>query len=466
MGAVNGSALSPLDRTVLTTIAACLAVVVLLIWRGDRVGLRVVDFSPADGAGDVSPHTAISVRFDAPLALGAGSPFRIEPTVTGPVLWKDDRVELRPADALQAGRRYTVTLAQDLAARDGRQLRREQRWSFSVGGSALVFLRRAEGSGLAQLWRVDPDGAEARTLADEPETGIWDYAVAPDGQRVAYTVVLATGASQLIGINRDGSDRRLLLDCPDAECSGPSWAPDGQTLVYEKRVIPPGGGPSGPPRLWWLRPESAQTVPVLNDSQQLGFGARFAPDGKRLAYVSPDDGAIRILDLGSQSETLVESEMGESPAWSPDGQRLLVGRVAAGRVQFAVHLLLVELNKPENRPLDLSPVDGPPVEDGLPVWSPDGDWIAFTRRYTAGPDLNLGRQVWLMRPDGSESRRLSRDQTQGYGQPSWSPDGKLLALQSISIADLGAEPALLVLDAADGSLRARVERALQPNWLP
>ncbi len=461
----DGGGLHPVDRRALGLAGACLLAIGALLWRGDRVGLRLVAFGPAAEARDVSAKAAITLDFDAPLAPSAGVSLRLEPPAPGPLLWEGARVGLRPTEPLRAGQRYTVTLSGDLKSLDGRRLRRPVGWSFTVGGPALVFLRR-DAAGLAQLWRVEPDGSQVRPLTAEGESGVWDYAVAPDGQRIAYTLVHASGSSSLLSIARDGSDRRLLLECPDAECAGPAWAPDGQTLVFEKRQLPPEGGPVGPPRLWWLRPAGQESVPVLADPQQLGFAARFAPDGRRLAYVSPDEGAIRVLDLDLQSETVIPSEMGEPPAWSPDGTSLVFGRVLEGYGQFAIHLLTALVADAEAPPRDLSAGEGPPVEDGLPAWSPDGRQIAFTRRYTAGPDLNLGRQVWLMQADGSGARRLTLDQTQGYGQPQWSPDGRLLTVQSVSTAGPGAEPALLVLDAADGKLRARVERALLPSWLP
>ena len=43
------------------------------------------------------------------------------------------------------------------------------------------------------------------------------------------------------------------------------------------------------------------------------------------------------------------------------------------------------------------------VEDVSPVFSPDGKWIAFARRYLDPLRWTPGRQVWLMRADGTEA---------------------------------------------------------------
>ncbi|HSG49217.1 MAG TPA: hypothetical protein VLA43_15460 [Longimicrobiales bacterium] len=65
-----------------------------------------------------------------------------------------------------------------------------------------------------------------------------------------------------------------------------------------------------------------------------------------------------------------------------------------------------------------------PGADETPAWSPDGDRIAFATH-------GLGESsIWIMSPDGSGSLRL----TEG-GDPSWSPDGTLIAFTVVSNGD-------------------------------
>ncbi len=63
------------------------------------------------------------------------------------------------------------------------------------------------------------------------------------------------------------------------------------------------------------------------------------------------------------------------------------------------------------------------VEDDAPAWSPDGTWIAFRRR-SAG--TAMGKQLWLMRADGSDPRALTTDTGVHYGPPVWAGDGETL----------------------------------------
>jgi Tol biopolymer transport system component len=68
----------------------------------------------------------------------------------------------------------------------------------------------------------------------------------------------------------------------------------------------------------------------------------------------------------------------------------------------------------------------------MPTWSPSGEFIAFSsdrQLDNAANDIKGETDVFLMNPDGSEIRRLTRDPAYD-GQPDFSPDGERLAFVS------------------------------------
>src|SRR5215212_2476264 len=64
--------------------------------------------------------------------------------------------------------------------------------------------------------------------------------------------------------------------------------------------------------------------------------------------------------------------------------------------------------------------------EGSPSFSPDGNWIAHTR---SEPDAFPFTDIWVMRSDGSDARRLTTEHGYDY-EPSWSPDGTRIVFHS------------------------------------
>jgi len=304
------------------------------------------------------------------------------------------------------------------------------------------------------------------------EDGVLDFAVSPDGRTLVYTTLVDDGNSEIWKIDATGHDSRLILTCNQAECSQPVWAPDNRRLVYEKRNIGDDGIP-GSPYLWWLAPETGETRTVLENYEARGTALRFSPDGQWLSYVSPEKEGAVIYNLQDGRSHFVANEIGVPVAWSPNSSQIIVPNLDlviihgdegddhlnhTHNYETATHLFDFDVASGESVSIsgDLK------VEDSVPAWSPNGDWIAFGRRF---PGTSAGRQLWLMRPDGSEAYALTSDFDFTYGLPLWSPDGRYLLFQRFPIDKPDGEPGIWLFDIENGQESELVAVGMQPAWL-
>ena len=63
--------------------------------------------------------------------------------------------------------------------------------------------------------------------------------------------------------------------------------------------------------------------------------------------------------------------------------------------------------------------------DMQPRFSPDGKWIAFVSDRT-GDNGKGGDNLWIMKPDGSEPRQITRETFRLITQPCWTPDSQYI----------------------------------------
>lgn len=325
-------------------------------------------------------------------------------------------------------------------------------------GQAKILCLGWDGQQVSQLYLVAPAGGPPTQLTQAPRN-ITGYKLSSNNQSIAYTMLNENGGSDLWQINTDGSNNQLLLACTDFVCSGPAWEPGDQRLIYERRSPGPAGESSTPSRLWWLEPNSGQTAPVFEDSQQAESGARFSPDGQWLSYLAPQDQEIHLYQLATGKTILIPSQTGEMAVWSPDSKSLLISETNFSGERFATHIF--SLNLDTGNLGDLS--GNLATNDGSPHWSPDGQWIVFGRK-TA--NALTGKQLWLMRPDGSEQHRLTQQPEFHFGLPVWSPDGQLLAFQRYPMTEAGAEPGVWIMAVSGREMWEVMTPAIQPTWVP
>jgi len=136
----------------------------------------------------------------------------------------------------------------------------------------------------------------------------------------------------------------------------------------------------------------------------------FSPDGKSILFTSTRGGKTGIWRMSVDGSKPERICGGDQGEWSPDGKRIVLRR--SGRI------LIRELTARKEKAI--SP-KGLPHCSG-PSWSPDGKSVALASRSKGG------NAIFLIPADGGKPTKLYDEK--GACEPHWSPDGKLLVYET------------------------------------
>jgi tricorn protease len=161
--------------------------------------------------------------------------------------------------------------------------------------------------------------------------------------------------------------------------------------------------------------EAARVTNSSSNESQITW----APDSRKIAYVSDRDGAphIYLYEFTSNKETqLTNATAGDAaPVFSPDGKSLAFERDAR-------ELRVIDLESKQERLLASGTFERPPLSSlRSHVWSPDNKWIAFVS--ASGKSFS---NVSVVPAAGGAARQISFLANVGNNTVSWSPDGTFI----------------------------------------
>jgi dipeptidyl aminopeptidase/acylaminoacyl peptidase len=131
--------------------------------------------------------------------------------------------------------------------------------------------------------------------------------------------------------------------------------------------------------------------------------------GFKISVARADGSGVRKLTSGLDRQL--------SPVWSPDGDRIAF--VSNRGDSFDIWSILPDGTGTQR-------LTDHPEDETLPVWSPDGALIAFVRE----TGTSFGEAIlWVMGRHGGAERYVGED-AHVFSQPAWSPDGKRLVYAS------------------------------------
>lgn len=100
-----------------------------------------------------------------------------------------------------------------------------------------------------------------------------------------------------------------------------------------------------------------------------------------------------------------------------------------------------------------------PGAEGMPAFSPDGNFVVFT---WTGPSATAPNDIWVKAVEGDGLRRLTETPDGHEAWPAWSPDGRQIVFTRM----VSGIPSVFLISALGGPERTVAERAAQATWLP
>lgn len=252
-----------------------------------------------------------------------------------------------------------------------------------------------------QICLMNADGTGFRRLTTDNTKQHYYPSISPDGKSVVYAAFREPGIYEIYEIEIDSGVVRQLTD-RIGNVNGPEISPDGAMIAFKLSTL-------NSNQIWLMDRDGSNSRPIPNAS---GWDPTWSPDGSSILFASDIQGAIQLFRIKPDGSEL--QRVSDLPAirgrsdWSPDG-----------------HFIVTYSGQPWNRDVYIMNADGSNARmlsqtggnSQGPSISPDGQWIAFTSYFDKYGDLH-GCEIYIMRVDGSDMRRLTNNDYCDY-QPRW-----------------------------------------------
>lgn len=341
----------------------------------------------------------------------------------------------------------------------------------------VAYLKPATG-GSQNVWMTDIDDPAAEQQLTFSEYGVFDFDFSADGRWLAFAERGAAGAVTLRLLDLASGRLADLVDCAalKANCTTPAFSPNGVWLAYQRAESI--GGRYGLPRIWIvdMLSTSYDTVSLIADKQVVGHSPLWSADSNTVAFYSADvtQPGILIYDFiprGADDIQLrfIPSSHGTMGTLAPNGQQLIFPELARRGEQFFSHLRIADLAAKTFAAF--TDAQGP-VDDVAAQWSPNGETVAFARRYT-DDRWTPGHQLYLANASATEDelKPIAYEPRYTTSYFRWNLAGDALAMQRFPVMreNAGAEgpalPEIWVHDLKNGASRKITADAFLPQWV-
>ncbi|MGA9544870.1 MAG: S9 family peptidase, partial [Candidatus Sulfotelmatobacter sp.] len=269
--------------------------------------------------------------------------------------------------------------------------------------------------------------------------------VSPDGKWVIFSVVdvdlqANTKTPHIWIVPTAGGEEKEIIADQDAD--RPRWAPDGKRFAF----LSTKGGKS----LVWIANFDgvAGTVngvfPLSSIPTDAG-GELWSPDGKRILFTSdvyPECDGAPGPEAICNANKIEAAEKSEVKAQIFD--HLLYRHWNAYKEGRRSHIFITEVPETSagfiivaalSAPRDLTPgdYDAPVFSLGGQdnyAFSPDGQEICYTSNHDKNPAASTNNDLWIVSVNGGPAKNITADNPASDSTPLYSPDGRYIAYRA------------------------------------
>ncbi len=268
---------------------------------------------------------------------------------------------------------------------------------------------------------------------------VHDSQISPDAQWIAYTINSASlkddkGEERIWMIPVGGGDA-IPLTAEDVNSDHPRWSPNGTFLAFLSTRRDADGN-DGKNQVYLLNRQGGEAERLTDTNQDVDDFA-WSPDGKHLVLILRDP-SPEELEAASARGKDEKDEDGADKAVSKKSKaqrpwvidRLLFKEDNVGYLERRrTHLYVFDIATKS-----MKQVTSGDYDDDDPAWSPDGKLLAFSsNRSKPDPDATYAENIWVVAADNNDKGSTPTQVTTGMAgdhQPVWSPDGNWIAFST------------------------------------
>ncbi|HEY61108.1 MAG TPA: hypothetical protein G4N95_00505 [Anaerolineae bacterium] len=422
---------------------------------------RVDNYQPNSEQGEIPSSSPLMITFNKPMDIDSvASHLETNPRRVGSFEQQGNTVVFNPDIPWISSAFVTVTLKAGARNTFGLPLLRTLTWKFYVPETRLAYLWPFEPP--SDIYLLEPHSGKVVRLTTFKK-GVNDFDVSLDGRMIYFSAENDQGGSDIYSLDLLDKHVIRILECGHVHCSGVLVSPDNRFLAFQRAdgVI----NNENISALWLMNLLNKDTY-IVSEAEEGVDDFGWHPMGK-LVYFIGDRNLIRLVDPDSNERQEFEIDSESLGVWSPDGTLYLTTTLIPVKTKdvdaaISSHLLLYNLLSKQSTDL----TEGINLEDATPAFSPNGDWIAFGRKYLDASDWTPGRQLWLVKIDGSNTHALTNEPDLNHVNITWSPDGKYIAFICFNQVKITAPPEVWMIDVEGKTPVRLVINAYAPQWIP